>query len=84
MTEWELLSRYSYFKLKDEDRRAFDRWQTSSAVTASLFALALLAMAVNAWVASAPAPTMMAEGQAASESLPIGDIAVRVGEDVPR
>ncbi len=44
MTEWELFSRYNYFKLADKERRAFDRWQSNAAVTASLFALALLAM----------------------------------------
>lgn len=83
MTEWEMLSRYNYFKLAREDRRAFDRWQRNAAVTASLFAVALLAMAVSAWLSPAPAPTLVADRQATTDGMAIRHLTTRVSQDLP-
>jgi len=83
MTEWELLSRYNYFKLAAKDRRAFDRWQISAAVTASLFGLALLAMAVGAWLSPSPVTTAMAARQAETDGMSTRDLAVRINQDLP-
>ena len=77
MTEWEALSRYNYFKMAREDREDFDRWQKSAAVTASIFALVLLAMAVTAWISPGSAPTTVAE--ATTDGSSTHDMTVRVG-----
>lgn len=81
MTEWELRSRYNYFKLADDERRAFDRWQARSGVTASLFAVALLAMALNAWFYPNPTTaTTIASHHAATDGRATRDLVVRVGD----
>jgi hypothetical protein len=83
MTEWELLSRYNYLKMGRDDRHAFEQWQRSAMVTASLFGFALLAMAVTALFSTGSISTEVAGLQATTDGMSTRDLLIHGGHDLP-
>ena len=90
MTKGELLARYR--DLAPEDQRRFDRWLNANAVVASIFALALVAMALS--TAGLPGPETAAaktadNGNAAASVSPAAhrlsayELMIRLGRELP-
>ena len=90
MTKSELLGKYR--DLSPEDQRRFDRWLKANAVGATIFALALIAMAINSSGLPGPeaaaAKTAVNSNAAGSVARPATglsahELMIRLGRELP-
>jgi hypothetical protein len=88
MTKGELLAKYR--DLSPEEQRKFDRWLKANAIIASLFALGLVAMAINS--SGLPGPdTAIAKGADSASvkspnpvtALSAYELMIRLGRELP-
>jgi hypothetical protein len=88
MTKGELLAKYR--NLGPEEQRKFDGWLKANAIVASLFALALVAMALNS--SGPPGPdtatakgvdNAAVKGPDRANELSAYDLMIRLGRDLP-
>ena len=86
MTKGELLAKYR--DLSPEDQRKFDRWLKANAVVATIFALGLVAMAVNSTGLPGPNTATAKSADKGNTAAAVNgssayELMIRLGRDLP-